>query len=721
MNPRLMRPLARLQSPPPPPPCEHEASLLLHFDGNLTDSSANGLTVTAVGGAATSTTQSKLGGASLYVDGDEFVTVDGSNGEFEFGTDDFTIEFWMKAGGSGGESTLVTTAYPADQQGVWVGIGNSGSLYWLAGNGSWLFVEETSSPSVQDQLWHHVAYVRNGGSLRLFLDGQQVATQNIGLSYSLTNTNDLLNIGGRTGQFFNGYIDDLRIVKGLAVYDCAFTPPTAPLSACVTPVPVSRPASLLLHFDGNLTDSSANGLALTAYNGAAVSTTQSKWGGSSLFLDGDSYLAGAGGESVCDFNGGAGTVEAWVYLTAHVPSGQYGGIVGPTSLLTQSGLSVGFGAGGVQAATYIDAGAGSGGTLNLNQWHHVAYVIESDGVTLNYYLDGVLSGTHSLTGASDQLGVIVGNPLPASLTSFTGYIDDLRVIKGLAVYKGTFTPPTAPLPAIATPQPVNASLCLNFDGSFADEGVNAVTVTAVGGAAISTSVKKFGGGSGYFDGDGDYLSATTGAVPPMRESDFTIEAWVRPTAETNYDLAMIFDNRSGAGTSGVALWQGADGLWVAYGSANGNALQPVAASTTPVALNAWTHIAAVRSGNSIFLYVNGVQDGVADASGCDFTGDSLYIGTAADSPGFTRNFAGYIDGLRITKAALYCDEFAPPTAPPTPTAVPPCCGTSAPPPPACDPYGTFISGGCEGCDFGTYYADGNCGQYFDAWSPGGCC
>lgn len=211
--------------------------------------------------------------------------------------------------------------------------------------------------------------------------------------------------------------------------------------------------ALLLNFNGTngsttFTDSSANGLALTAYGGVAISTAQSKFGGASLSLGTTNYLSGSGGESVVDFDGGAGTVEAWVYLTSHVPTGQYGGLVGPGQWTAGSGLGFGFGhAAGesVMAATYVDAGAGSGGALSLNEWHHVAYVIESDGVTLRYYLDGVLTGTHTLTGLQNQTGVIVGNPIPGSLTSFIGYIDDLRIVKGTALYTANFTPPAAQL------------------------------------------------------------------------------------------------------------------------------------------------------------------------------------------------------------------------------------------------------------------------------------
>ena len=240
MSPRLLRPLARRQAPAPGPtdPLFSQVVLLLHFDGangstTFTDSSPSPLTVTASGDAAISTAESKFGGASLYVDGDEYATVaiSGPEDEFEFGTDDFTLEFWCKDDGTSGEPAIITTADPTDAEGIWIGVSNTGSLYWLAGNGTWLFVETTSSPSVRNNLWHHIAYVRNGADLLLFLDGQEVATQNIGASYSLTNANDLLRIGGRDSysQYFTGWIDEVRVTRGAgaARYTANFTPPTA--------------------------------------------------------------------------------------------------------------------------------------------------------------------------------------------------------------------------------------------------------------------------------------------------------------------------------------------------------------------------------------------------------------------------------------------------------------------------------------------------------------
>lgn len=109
-----------------------------------------------------------------------------------------------------------------------------------------------------------------------------------------------------------------------------------------------------------------------------------------------------------------------------------------------SGFAFGLGSDARMTGSYINAGAEPGPSFSLNEWHHCAWVIASDGVTMAYYLDGVLGGTTTLAGAQDQAGVIVGNFLTAALDGFTGYIDELRVAKGTAVYTANFTPPTAP-------------------------------------------------------------------------------------------------------------------------------------------------------------------------------------------------------------------------------------------------------------------------------------
>jgi hypothetical protein len=204
-----------------------QVSLLLHGDGangstTITDSSPTPKTVTAVGNAQISTAQSKFGGASIAFDGTgDYLTLP-SSAAFEFGTNDFTIEFWWwrTATGSGGLVELGLN---------YGGIG----IYQT----STLFVRVAGSDVINtalflDNQWVHVALSRSSTSLRLFFNGaQQGAT--------VTNSTNLINSFGTvavgafisSGSFFPtpaAYIDDLRITKGVARYTANFTPPTAP-------------------------------------------------------------------------------------------------------------------------------------------------------------------------------------------------------------------------------------------------------------------------------------------------------------------------------------------------------------------------------------------------------------------------------------------------------------------------------------------------------------
>lgn len=90
----------------------------------------------------------------------------------------------------------------------------------------------TASWTPATNTWYHVAVSRQGTSLRAFIDGTQLGTtQTNSVNYVRVNS-DPLYIGqyfaGSANRYLNGYIDDLRITKGLARYTANFTPPTAP-------------------------------------------------------------------------------------------------------------------------------------------------------------------------------------------------------------------------------------------------------------------------------------------------------------------------------------------------------------------------------------------------------------------------------------------------------------------------------------------------------------
>ena len=198
------------------------------------------------------------------------------------------------------------------------------------------------------------------------------------------------------------------------------------------------------------------------------------------------------------------------------------------------------------------------------------------------------------------------------------------------------------------------SLLLSMDGTngsttFTDSSLNALTVTAVGNAQISTTQSKYGGASGYFDGAGDYLSIAANAAINLSSSDFTIEFWIRPAPKTNaVDAAFGYSNYA-------CMFYHNGTNWTLELSSTGFSNQLVISCA--VTLNDWQHIAIVRSGSSIVVYKDGISSATGTFSGTVATsGRNLRIGDNGNS----QNINGYIDDFRITKYARYQSSFTPP-------------------------------------------------------------
>jgi hypothetical protein len=261
-----------------------------------------------------------------------------------------------------------------------------------------------------------------------------------------------------------GSIDDLRIVKGLAVYTGPFTPPTAPLSAIATPQPIEAQASLLLHFDGDLNDSSANNLTVTANGDAAISTAQSKFGGASGYFDGSGDYLSLPFSSAFSPVDSALTIECWLRPDDTQAGGSSGGgnagaIVSLRNAAVYCGYEFSIRNDKTLQLLAYDGGGWAVGVpaisttaLVADQWSHVALVITSTGST-TLYIDGVADASftninvpYASNGSDTTVFIGAGGD-----GQYSGYIDELRITKGLAVYTANFTPPAAPLSATVTP------------------------------------------------------------------------------------------------------------------------------------------------------------------------------------------------------------------------------------------------------------------------------
>ena len=157
--------------------------------------------------------------------------------DLKFGTSDWTIEFWMYANTidtSGQEndlSTILDFGYGSsnDATGAWFAVHQDDATLHLGFNNA---NQVQSSSFLTANTWHHIAIARTSNTAKIYGDGTQVAT--VSCSQNFTDAIwRLLQIGSQaaTGieRNFDGYISNLRIIKGTALYTAAFTPPTTRL------------------------------------------------------------------------------------------------------------------------------------------------------------------------------------------------------------------------------------------------------------------------------------------------------------------------------------------------------------------------------------------------------------------------------------------------------------------------------------------------------------
>ena len=612
----------------------------------FTDASSSGHTVTPTGNPyAHSISPYRSGGYYTNFDGtgDQISVTTPAHTSFDFGTGNFTIEcwVWIDAAGDSEETIfeLNTSNYTdsilvnhRDSYGIAAYL-NTGSVSGaLHGHDPTTMGSESSVASTD---WTHLAIVRNSNTITLYLNGVSVASG----SYSgqdFTNQAEII-FGGNNNDNFHGKLFDLRIVKGTAVYTTTFTPPTTFLESI-------SGTSLLTFRTAVPYDESSNSHALTF---AGEPTTASDFD----LYDYKSYLLSVNGGSVyfdgtgdhitipwsSDFEFGSGdfTIEMWYNLSDIEGLISWGADANNRFDITgtsQTALRVLY-----NHASHTNFTSTSGVPI-ANTWQHFACAREND--NLRYFINGVLQATVAMsTGAvmpnDSGNGITIGVRRYATTYSdrSTGYISNLRIVKGTAVYTAAFTPPSSPLTDIT-----NTKLLLfkGNDASVFDASQNTQLVPGTG-IKSSTAQKKNAESSILFD-DSNY--GVSGTIEAIGTDPFTIEAWFYGgTQGTNNRIFTTGGNNDSGGfslilkTNGNLDLQGPGGTSL-YTSGDYDG-------------SAWHHTALVRSkdGDGFRFYVDGVSVYTGTvATDLDATG--LYIGY---DPSGSLGFGGHIEDFRISK------------------------------------------------------------------------
>jgi hypothetical protein len=281
---------------------------------------------------------------------------------------------------------------------------------------------------------------------------------------------------------------------------------------------------LLLPFDGTngattTSDSSNENNTVTFVATAQISTAQSKFGGSSLLLDGNSdYITVS--NSNLGLSGATFTIEFWVYLNGGIGSltclySDYSG--GSTGMIIQKST------GNVVQAYLTGDGADITGTTTLStgQWYHVALSGSSGSYKL--FLNGTQEGS-TFTGSATNgtstkyIGCFYWTNLGGALRFVDGYLDSFRITKGTARYTSAFTPPTSA--HLTSAGDVNKQILINetADGvAIGTGGINQariakawVNFNGTGTVAIRDSYNV---SSLTDNGTGDYTVTYSTAMP----------------------------------------------------------------------------------------------------------------------------------------------------------------------------------------------------------------
>lgn len=207
----------------------NSVSVLLHCNGSngsTTFTDEKGHTVSVAGNAQISTAQSKFGGASALFDGSGDWLYLADSADWAMGSGDFTIEFWVRLSGTS-DQTFISNGTYGGYSPFHFDL-STGKPRFLASAGSSWNVSITGTSNLSTGTWYHIAGVRYGTSFKLYVDGTSVGTPGT-LSGAVLDSATNLYIGafGGSANYLNGYLDDIRITKGVARYTANFTPPAA--------------------------------------------------------------------------------------------------------------------------------------------------------------------------------------------------------------------------------------------------------------------------------------------------------------------------------------------------------------------------------------------------------------------------------------------------------------------------------------------------------------
>ena len=548
--------------------------------------------------------------------------------DFHLGNGDFTIECWIR----GKQAT--NTYYTA--LGQW----SSGQFGWMVRYSSqdvgtgWSFFYSTNGSNyittmgadISDGNWHHIAITRTYGNLRTFTDGVLNTTRST--SDTFHDSTSVFAIGGQstTGNYFNGLISNLRIVKGTALYTANFTPPTGALTNVTNTVFLGCQSSL--------------NLQATVQPSAPVINAKPE-----AIAVGPFTASGAGrGGMVMTKTRSAG--NNW---------GVYSTTSGPTKVLSTTGSNAFDTNSATNEMISFDAngftlGQDQNNAPNTNNQDIVAYTFakQTGFFDIVTWTGDQVAGREIPHNLGSVPGCIMVKCTSAHGTAWriyhrgTGNTKALEFSSAVASTNTAFWNDASPTSTHFT---VGTSLYINGNGN------EFIAYVFAGGESDEPGSAK----SVEFDGSGDYLSVPTSTDFDFGNGDFTIECWIKTTQTSDAGIVNISNGSATSNSSWIFYLSNGqiDFYWTTgtgwSGSING---------VKTVNNNQWHHVAVTRTGGYFYLYIDGILDVRYNIGTTSIATSTRNLEIGTQDGNFLYN--GLISNVRIVKGtAVYTSSFKP--------------------------------------------------------------
>lgn len=608
--------------------------------------------VTANGNAQVDTAQSKFGGASALFDGTgDYLLTDASN-DFNFGTGDFTIDFWVRFNNTTtGDCILSNNYYTLGKNGNWsfiIGTGTGSAimnLYTYDGQSS----AETAAASgltITTGTWYHVAIVRSGNTIQFYLDGTAVTMDASTITKSLGDTTPAIKIGRDGANFdLDGWIDELRI-STVARYSSGFTPETSAYSTDDDTV-------LLLHMDGSdgsttftdssrtytRADSSGNGNDLTDNNTIPHSTNEyfPTGEGSALLTHTNTEFfsitdAAQTGLDPADAGSGKYTIAGFFKMNSTSVNQTFASKYNDGThnafivLLKTTG----------DIAIYVNSSsqttAAGAGTFLAHKWYHLAVVFDTVDNLITIYLNGVVVHTFNWTGsfhagdtAPFRIGAYASPQVSYASCNFWDmgvWADALTPLQIRSLALGVDLSSYAYRPGNVSTEPTSWWKCNEISAA-----AGAITRADTQAASHDlTDNNTVGTGYGYNEGAGADLEATNSEYLSVADhTDFDVSGGVWSfSAMIRLETlnVPIFSQATDANNYIRADITG--GVLKIYVVSGGSTVVEVTGATTLVT-GVWYHVCFVEDGDTWKIYLDGQDDTASGGTDTDraanYTGD----------------------------------------------------------------------------------------------------